>query len=331
MEFLPELVIAYVMFDISVKILNGNATIGDYSLYTGLIGQLWGAIQILTVTLIQIYENKLKINNVESFDDIPKRIMDNGKQVLKKVCQIKFRKVSFCYPGTNKKVLDNIDFCINDEERVAFVGANGSGKSTIIKLLLRFYNVSNGEILINNIDVHNYTLKSLHENFSCYFQNSLNYGFTINENIALSDFGFALDVAVKYSGVNTFMWKCSNGTSSYLTRAFDESGVELSGGEHQKIALARTFYRKNCAIILDEPSSNLDPESENNVFQALDKFCAKKTVIFTSHRLSNIVLADRIIVLEGGCIIEEGTKEALLKNPGRFSELYKYQSDKFQE
>jgi len=187
LEFVPELVIAFITLDISFKALSGIATVGDYSLYTGLLGQLWSAIYMLTNSAINIYENKLKIDNVKSFDGIDKSVKDYGNRTLKAVKTIEFSHVSFCYPQTNRNVLNDISFTINQGERLAIVGINGAGKSTLIKILLRFYDVNEGEVLINGINVKEYTVDSLHKCFSCYFQNTPNYGFTLSENISLAD------------------------------------------------------------------------------------------------------------------------------------------------
>ncbi len=187
LEFLPELVIALITLDISLKALNGITTVGDYSLYTGLLGQLWSAIYMLTNSGINIYENKLKIDNVKSFDGIENRVQDNGRKKLNTIEAIEFKNVSFSYPQTQRMVLNDISFKINQGERLAIVGVNGAGKSTLIKILLRFYDVSRGQVLVNGINIKEYSVDSLRNCFSCYFQNTPNYGFTLRENIELAD------------------------------------------------------------------------------------------------------------------------------------------------
>ncbi|MFZ2538724.1 MAG: ABC transporter ATP-binding protein, partial [Oscillospiraceae bacterium] len=333
LEFLPELVIAFITLNISFKALSGIATVGDYSLYTGLLGQLWSAIYMLTNSAVNIYENKLKIDNVKSFDTMGKSIKNVGNRLLESVETIDFIHVSFCYPQANQNALNDINFTIHNGEKLAIVGVNGAGKSTLIKLLLRFYDVSGGQILINGVNIKEYTIDSLHKCFSCYFQNTPNYGFTLRENISIADQRTPVDKeildAIWESDGNTILAKSPSGLDTYLTRAFEDSGIELSGGQNQKIALARTFYRSSSALILDEPSSSLDPEAEHRLFQSLERLCKGKTTLFTSHRLSNINLADRIVVIENGEVIEIGTREELLKNPQRFAQLYQYQAEKF--
>ncbi len=136
-------------------------------------------------------------------------------------------------------------------------------------------------------------------------------------------------MAIHHSDGGTILEKAPDGLDTYLTRSFEETGIELSGGQNQKIALARTFYRHSSALILDEPSSSLDPEAEHRLFASLEKLCEGKTTLFTSHRLSNITLADRIVVIENGLVVEIGTQQELLQNPQRFAELYQYQAEKF--
>jgi len=214
------------------------------------------------------------------------------------------------------------------------VGLNGSGKSTLIKLLLRFYNVDSGEIRINGQNIQNYELVSLRSAFSVYFQDMKNYSFSLRENMRISDLEQIIDDdailnALQSSDAGELMESLPNGLDTYLSRAFHNEGVELSGGQNQKLALSRAFYRRHSALILDEPSSNLDPEAESRVFEALNQLCSGKTTLFTSHRLSNVVLADRIVVIENGMIIEQGTQERLLQKGGRYAELFRYQQEKY--
>lgn len=334
LEFLPELVIAFITLDIAFKAMSNLATVGDYSLYTGLLGQLWSAIFMLTNSTINIYENKLKIDNVKSFNKIPRKVKDDGNIILTQVGIIEFENVSFSYPDTKNQVLSNISFKINSGEKVCLIGVNGSGKTTIIKLLLRFYDVSSGKVKINSRPIQEYTIESLRKCFSCYLQSAPNYGFTLRENITIANLeqynnDSEILAAIHNSDGDSVLNNATKGLDTCLTRSFEEDGMELSGGQNQKIALARTFYKDSSAVILDEPSSNLDPEAEQRVFASLSKLCQGKTTLFTSHRLSNIVLADRIVVIENGIVLENGTREELLRNPQRFAQLYQYQAEKF--
>ncbi len=187
---------------------------------------------------------------------------------------------------------------------------------------------------MNGYNIKEFSISSLRKCFDCYFQNSPNFGFTLRDNVTIGDDPYnskddeVID-AVKAAQAIDILHKAPQGLDTYLTRMFSDDGMELSDGQHQKIALARTFYNDRTIILLDEPSSSLDPKAESKLFETIKKLCTKKTVFFTSHRLSNINLADRILVLAEGKIVENGTKEELLKLGQCFSELYQYQAEKF--
>jgi len=336
LECLPELVVVLISIDIAFRVLAGNATVGDYSLFVGLTAQLWGAITMLSMSAMQIYDNRMQLDNFKSIGDFENRVEDNGVLILKEVASIEFKGVSFSYPGTNIKALNDLQIYLHKDEKIAFVGLNGSGKSTLIKLLLRLYEPDEGAIYINGVNIKDYTLDSLRVNFSVYFQEMYNLSFTLRDNFVYADDGVAdgeleqrVNEALSASGGTDILTKMTSGLDTNITRFFSDDGIELSGGQHQKLALARALFRRHTCLILDEPSSNLDPKAEHEVFEALKKLSDGKMTIFTSHRLSNTYLADRIIVLEEGKIAEDGTQEELLKNKQRFAELYNYQAERF--
>ena len=329
---LPDIALLIIYGLICENVLEGKNTVGDFTYYSSVISQFLTYTLSLINALITVYENRLKIQNVSSFREIPQRIAD-GSLTLSHVGIIEFRDICFTYPGTDREVLSHVSFRMESGERVAVVGLNGAGKTTLIKLLLRFYDPTSGAILINGEDIRNFTLRSLRDNFSAYLQSAANYGFSLRDNVMLSDLsrnGTDDDVAVAMhrSGASGILSK-GKGLDSYLSRAYDDSGLELSGGESQKIALARMFFRRCTALILDEPSSSLDPESESELFRELITASTGKTTLFTSHRLTNITLAQRVVVIENGRVIEEGTEKQLLQQNGRYAELYRYQAEKF--
>ena len=334
LECLPEAILILIGVDIAFGVLAGTNTVGDYALFTGLAGQLWGSINMFSSSSLQIYDNKLKIENIKKLDTFQNNVTDSGKKPLPKVESISFNGVTFNYPGTTTPALDNISFTIHKKEKVVLVGLNGSGKSTLIKLLLRMYEPTTGTIQINNIDIREYKLSELRANFSVYFQEMHNYNFTLRENFTIADEGH-LDTdtqataALKAAYANDIIEKAAKGMDTSLTRLFDTNGIELSGGQHQKLALARALYRRHTALILDEPSSNLDPKAEHEIFAALKTLTDGKMTIFTSHRLSNVALADRILVLEKGKLVEDGTQDELLENKYRYAELFQYQKEKY--
>jgi len=207
---------------------------------------------------------------------------------------------------------------------------------------LRMYEPDAGVIYINDIDIKEYSLSALRRNFSVYFQDMCNYNFTLRENFTIAhspdyddnakhaDINAQAISALKATYAYDILMKSPKGLDTSITRQFDVNGIELSGGQHQKIVLARALYREHTALILDEPSSNLDPKAEHELFKNLKTLTEGKMTIFTSHRLSNVSLADRILVLEKGRLIEDGTQEQLLKNKHRYAELYNYQRKKYE-
>ena len=330
---LPEVVMVLMGLNIGVHILEGKASIGDYSLYMGMMGQFLSAFFVMAYAFTNVYDNRLRIENLKWVLAIKNKILDLGTKKLSHVDEIVFDHVSFSYPYTHRQVLKDVSFCLKKAEKTVFVGTNGSGKTTVIKLLLRLYEPEAGCIKINGIDIKEYRINDLRKNFSVYFQEMGNYCMTLYENIEISDIerndADAVCQALEESCCGDIMEKAAKGLDTGLTRLFDKNGLELSGGQFQKIALARCFYRRNTVLVLDEPSSNLDPKTEHDIFENLKQKTEGKMTIFTSHRLSNVSLADKIIVLEQGQVAEDGTHNELLKKNGEYARLYRYQSEKF--
>ena len=348
---LPELVIAVILFRIGVDVLHGAAVIGDYSLYGGLLSQLLGAVFVLTHSVMRLYEDRLRIQNVQRFSRFANTVENTGTRTLAPDAPagIEFRRVSFRYPGTENLVLEDISFTAAPGEKLCIIGLNGAGKSTVMKLLLRFYDADAGDIFINGHPIAEYELTSLRGAFSSFFQDEVHYAFTLRENITISDLARGgVDDGANGSNSNGGTNSDDNilralaqadatgilddlpqGLDSHITKEFAEDGAELSGGQYQKLALARTFYRRCAVMLLDEPSASLDPEAEQRVFAYLEAFSRGKTTVFTSHRLSNVHLADRIVLLEAGRIAEQGSHRELMARDGRYAALYRLQAGKY--
>lgn len=334
LTILPEIVIIFIGFDIAINVLGKTASVGDYVLYTGLVGQLWGSISQLSTSIMLIFDNNLRIENIKSLDNYKNHVNDIGVRKLDRVKIIEFDHVKFSYPGSNKVTINDVSFLIKPGEKTALVGLNGSGKSTLIKLLLRMYDLDSGSIRINGADIREYSLTALRSNFSVYFQEMQNYCFSLRENFTISDethpdSDSAIITSLEESCCVDIPKRATRGLETGLSKFLDPDGLQLSEGEQQKLALARSFFRRNTVLILDEPSSNLDPKAEHEIFNSLRELTNNKITLFTSHRLSNVFLADKIILLENGQILEEGSQEQLLRNNKRFAELFHYQQEKF--
>lgn len=241
---------------------------------------------------------------------------------------IEIKNVSFTYPGNNAPTLKNINLTIHPREKIALVGYNGAGKTTLTNLLLRLYDVTEGEILIDGEDIRDVTVSSHRNRFSAVFQDFQLFSARLGENVSMSE---SFDDAVvseslKYSG---FTKELPNGNDTVLLREFDDNGVMLSGGESQKIAISRAFYKDCPYVILDEPSANLDPVAEYNLNRAMMEAAKDKTVVFISHRLSTTINADKIYVMEKGSIIEQGTHDELMKLNGTYAYMFNLQAEKY--
>jgi ATP-binding cassette subfamily B protein len=249
-----------------------------------------------------------------------------------------FRNVSFAYPGTERLVLKDFNFTLKPGDRVALIGENGQGKTTVVKLITRLYDPTHGQILLDGIDLREYSLDALHREIGVIFQDFMRYEMTARENIAVGRVGLAekpilpeeipaqeLEVAAHKSLADEVIRKMPHGIDQVLGRRF-EGGVDLSGGEWQKIALARAYLRDAQLLILDEPTAALDARSELEVFERFAELTAGKMALFISHRFSTVRMADRIVVLEGGQLVEEGTHTQLLALGGRYSSMFEMQA-----
>ena len=290
------------------------------------------SINFLTVWAVAIFSERGKmIEKYREFLKMDFKIKDGDK---KAECgnpkEIKIENMSFTYPGNDKPTLKNINLTIKPYEKIALVGYNGAGKTTLTNLLLRLYDVSDGSINIGGEDIRDVTVESHRDRFSAVFQDFQLFACNAGENVALSD-KFDEERVKEALGNSGFNKELKKGVFTELLREFDDEGRMLSGGESQKVAIARAFY-KNCPyIILDEPSANLDPIAEYNLNQAMIEAADNKTVIFISHRLSTTVNADKIYVMENGEIIESGSHEELMKLGGTYAYMFNLQAEKYKK
>jgi ATP-binding cassette subfamily B protein len=241
-----------------------------------------------------------------------------------------FRNVSFQYPGSSRLVLNRLNFKLRPGERVALIGENGEGKTTIVKLLTRLYDPVEGQILLDGIDLREYDLDDLYRETGVIFQDFMRYEMTARENIAVGKIEHINEIdllkhSAQKSMADEVIRKLGSGYEQMLGRRFD-GGVDLSGGEWQKVALARAYLRDAQLLILDEPTSALDARSEYEVFQRFAELTTGKMAIFISHRFSTVRMADRIVVLENGRIAEEGDHEELTHLGGRYAEMFELQA-----
>lgn len=285
-----------------------------------------------------IYQCGMFIENFRTFMNYETKMPENenGKGVDVNNVDIELKNVGFTYEGSKTSVLKDINMTIKKGQRIAIVGHNGAGKSTFVKLLMRLYDATEGSIEVGGTDIKEYRLSEYRSIFGTIFQDFKIFATTITNNVLLHGDVTEEDTkraeeALKASGIYDKIEALPNKMESQLTKEFAKDGVMMSGGELQKLAIARVFAKNSEICILDEPSSALDPMSEYEIFENMLKACEGKTVIFISHRLSSTVMADKIYMLEEGRIIEQGSHEELMKQNGKYAEMYHMQAKKYKE
>lgn len=309
--------------------------IGEYVVLINAIAQMSGYLLIDSQNITRILDNHLYIENIREFFDYQPKIAQSqpGKSVNKDDILLKLENVSFSYFGQDKEVLKDINLSIKNNEKIVLVGENGAGKSTLVKLLMRLYDPTEGCLTFNGSDVRDYDVSQYRSLFGSCFQDFKIFSLTVAENVLMRRMKEKdrpiVEEALKNSGVYEKVMTLPHGIETMLTREFDSEGAVLSGGEQQKIAIARVFA-KDCQIaILDEPSSALDPIAEYQMYESMLKACENKAVVFISHRLSSAVLADKIYMLERGRIIESGNHEELMKKNGKYAEMFRFQAENY--
>lgn len=316
------------------KISKKIISIGDAMYYMSLFHNLYNS----TVSLIRIISSSnaafVRLNTVKEFINQKPMVQKNGVLTLDKIQKIEFSHVYFRYPGKENYVLEDCSFTMEAGQQIGLVGENGCGKSTIVKLILRLYDVEEGEILLNGIDIMEYDIEKYRAMFSVLFQDFIKYSFTLRENVSLSDIEKSdnderIKDALSKSEMSELVSTWDKGLETPLTRSFEPDGKELSGGQWQRIALSRVFFADRDFVILDEPSASLDVFAEEKIFHQFQQLSGNRSSIIISHRLSSIVAADKILVLKNGRILEQGKHRELLSKNGYYSELFYAQAQSY--
>jgi ATP-binding cassette subfamily B protein len=318
------------------RTLAGALTIGTLTFLAGAIQQASSNIEQIFSTFAGIGDQALFLTDLLAFFEMKPTIQSkpNALPTPRPIVRgVEFRNVSFCYPGNPRRVLDRINFQLHTNERLALIGENGQGKTTIVKLITRLYDPTEGQILLDGVDLREYDLEDLHREIGVIFQDFMRYEMTARENIAIGrieeiDNLELVKSAAEKSMADQTIRRLAGGYDQMLGRRF-EQGVDLSGGEWQKVALARAYLRDAQLLILDEPTAALDARSEFEVFHRFSELTAGKMALFISHRFSTVRSADRILVLENGKIAEEGTHDQLASMGGRYAEMFEMQASSY--
>jgi len=320
---------AYVVYETVIGVL----TLGTLTFLAGAIAGASTNIQAVFTTFSSIADQALFLTDLLEFFSVKPKIIvkPDALPVPRPICKgFEFKGVSFCYPGNPRPVLSNINFRLEPSERIALVGENGQGKTTIVKLLARLYDVSSGQILLDGVDLREYDIEDLWREIGVIFQDFMRYEMTAAENIAI---GRIEDVNNEFRIRSAAHKSLADHVIHQLPRRYDqvlgsrfEGSIELSGGQWQKIALGRAYIRDAQLLILDEPTASLDARSEHEVFQRFAELTANKMALLISHRFSTVRMADRILVLESGRIAEQGSHLELMRSAGRYAEMFELQA-----
>lgn len=327
--------IAFTVF-VVLRALAGEVTIGNVALYISFALSASSSFQAMTTVFVMSYTRTTKkMGRLFKFLSIKCPDKSNGSRKLDTFESLTFDNVHFKYPMTGKYVLSGVSFTLNCGDKLSIIGINGSGKSTIVKLMLGLYEIESGQILINGYPMSDYDMGEVRRMFSALFQSFVQYPLTLRDNITLSDYerancGTEITEAIKQSGVyDELQSKLENGLDSYMTRSFDDKGTELSKGQWQKIALSRAYFKNAPIVIFDEPSAALDAEAEDRIFKNFETISDNKTGIMISHRISAARMSNKIIVLDKGVIAEQGTHDELVSLGGLYAKLYNLQKEKY--
>lgn len=321
---------------IAYRTMLGVLTLGDFVVYYQAIQRGFGFLQTLLDSVTDLYEHNLFVTNVYEFLSVKPRLIDPvvPKPLPHPLQQgIVFEHVSFQYPGCDRKILEDISLHIRPGEHIALVGENGAGKTSLVKLLCRLYDPTNGKIMLDGIGLNEFSTSDIRREVSAMFQDYVQYHLSAKENILLGNTDsfpdrHRIEDAVEQAGARRIIKKLKNGYDTILGRRF-EGGEELSIGEWQKIALARAFLRNSQILVLDEPTSAMDAKAEYELFEKYHELAKGRIAILISHRLSTVKMVDRIYFLEQGKIVESGTHDELIKKNRYYAALFERQAKKY--
>lgn len=311
------------------KVFKGAISVGDFTMYISATNNFSTQVSQLLTQFIEIRQMCRYLDLYLQFEALPIKVQKGSKEigVLSSV-NIEFKNVWFKYPEAEDYTLKDVSLTLNSGEKMSIVGQNGAGKTTFIKLLCRLYEPERGEILINGVNVKEYAFDEYTKLLSVVFQDYKLFSFTIQENMSFNQAcnQEELEIALQKSGVRDKVASLDKGVETSLYKNFDKEGTELSGGEMQKLAIARAIYKNAPIVVLDEPTAALDPYAEYEIYAKFNELVKNKTAIYISHRLSSCRFCDKIAVFDNGRLIEQGTHTELKEQNGKYAQMWKAQA-----
>lgn len=309
--------------------VKGSISIGDFSMYLSSISAASGVILGIVSGLLSINQSLKYTSNMRSFFELERKV-DNKKtaELEKEITELEFENVSFKYPNTERMILKHISFKVKSGEKISIVGKNGSGKTTLIKLILRLYEPTEGRILLNGKDIREYDYREYLKTFAPILQDYKIFAFTLKDNIVF-DHPYdedKLNSIIEDSGLAEKLKSLPNGAMTSMYKQFDENGIEFSGGENQKVAIARAIYKNSPIILLDEPTANLDPLAEYDIYLLIYNMLKGKTSFFVSHRLASCRFCSRIFMIDDGKLVADGSHDELMKCCPIYNEMFNKQA-----
>ena len=317
------------------KVIWDNLPIGHMSIFISAAGQFSGALSSISQSYLNLSSYSLNIEDYCNFINIPQKQYLSGELTpnFDNESVIEFRNVSFKYPGNDRFVLKDVNIFLYGNEKLCIVGANGAGKSTFIKLLTRLYFPTEGEILLNGININEYDYEKYQRLFAPVFQDFVKYYMTLGENIVLANkySKERLDIVCSSAGLNSLVNELPKGYNTQVDKWIDEEGFEPSGGENQRIAIARASYHGGNIFILDEPTAALDPMTEYEIYTQFNRMITDKCAVLITHRLSAVQLADKVAVFDNGSVAEYGTHKELYSKGGIYTEMFDKQAQFYRD
>ena len=321
----------FVLYTVLIyRFVQGGIEIGYFSLTVSSIGIFMGAVKKISAALNQIIKNVVFLDYLERFRSLPERF-DGDKELTGEMLNVEFKDVWFRYPGAEKYSLEAVNVTLNKGEIMTIVGENGSGKTTFVKLLLGLYRPTKGEILLNGANIDRYSDEEYRKIFAPVFQDYRLFAYTIRENLVFDrEYHKAeAEALLAELGLDKKINSLPDGVEQYVGKGYEKSGVDFSGGESQKIAIARALLKGSDCVVLDEPTAALDPIAEMELYRKINGLTGEKSCVFITHRLAGVRFSSRILYFEHGRIAEQGSCQKLLEAKGKFSEFYQLQAQMY--